>query len=123
MKILASRISEKIVKGTVLVVVMASLLLAACETSSQTTTGTKKPPHHTAEGYRNLYVEHPDKSFFDFLYLRFFSNVEWADHESRSAEVAVKDLDIDLVKNPKNSNQASWLGHSTFLIQKTARIS
>ncbi|MEH6477448.1 MAG: MBL fold metallo-hydrolase [Sneathiella sp.] len=121
MKILADSISGQIVNCSVLIVVLASLLLVACETNSQTAADTKKPPHHTADGYRNLYIEHPDKSFFDFLYLRFFSDVEWADHESRFAEVSVKDLDIDLVRSPKKPNQVSWLGHSTFLIQKDGK--
>ncbi|MEH6524437.1 MAG: MBL fold metallo-hydrolase [Sneathiella sp.] len=121
MNILANSVSGKIINYGILFVALASLLLAACETNSQTIADAKKPPHHTADGYRNLYIEHPDKSFFDFLYLRFFSDVEWADHESRSAEVAVKDLDIDLVNMPNEPNQVSWLGHSTFLIQSAGK--
>lgn len=121
MKILANNISGKIVNCSVLITVLAALLLAACETSSQTVTDTKKPPHHTADGYRNLYVDHPDKNFFDFLYMRFFTDVEWANHEGRSAEVAVKDLDIEMIAEPGATHQISWLGHSTFLIQKDGK--
>ncbi|USG61948.1 MBL fold metallo-hydrolase [Sneathiella marina] len=118
MKIFTKSVSVKTASRGLLSAMLASLLLVACETTSQTMAETKKPPHHTAEGYRNLHIEHPDKNFFDFLYMRFFSDVEWADHESRAAEITVKDLDIDLVNEPGTRNQVSWLGHSTFLIQK-----
>lgn len=77
----------------------------------------QKAAHHTANGYRNLHIEDPDKNFFDFLAMRWFGDTEWADHAARAAEVPVKDLDLETVRKPSQSIRISWLGHSTFLLQ------
>lgn len=92
--------------------------LAACGAQADRVVDATSPPHHTANGFRNLHVEDPNRSLFDFIAMRYFSDTHWADHEARADEVPVQQIDIAAVRNPPDKVQVSWLGHSTFLIQK-----
>jgi N-acyl-phosphatidylethanolamine-hydrolysing phospholipase D len=93
-------------------------LAAACGVQADKVIDASSPPHHTANGFRNLHIEHSNKSFFDFIALRYFSNTVWADHEARADEVPIQRIELSMVQNPPKNVQISWLGHSTFLIQK-----
>jgi len=77
-----------------------------------------KPAHHTVDGFKNVYVKDPNKNLFDFLKMKFFGGFEWADHESLATTVPTKMVDVEKLHNPPAGLQITWLGHSTFLIQK-----
>lgn len=103
--------------GFVLLPLSASLLLSSCEAVGRQPPIAQGLAHHTASGYRNLHVADPDRNIFDFLAMRWFGDTEWADHAARAAEVPVRDLDIERIRQPSQSIRISWLGHSTFLLQ------
>lgn len=84
------------------------LLFAACQSVND------KP----VELYENTYVEHPDKSFFTYLRMRFFGDDEWADHKTEAKKVPVVRTNFpDLITPDLQQGQITWIGHSTFLIQ------
>lgn len=93
------------------------LFVMSCATANNLPSDPNRPAHHTDEGFRNLYIETPDKTFFSFLKMRFFSDVKWADHEGEGGQIPFQTLDLDSVSYPPEALQVSWLGHSTFLIQ------
>lgn len=106
-----------------LIAVCCGLLLAAgCTSAEETAPFDPKAPkaHHTKDGFRNLYVDSAGKKgLFDFLFkVRFKEN--WPDEDelrkaSPTPRVPVK---IENLKSPPTSViQATWIGHSTFLIQ------
>ena len=76
-----------------------------------------KPAHHTEGGFKNVYVEDPQKNLFSFLRMKYFGGYEWADHEALAHTVPTKSADIDRIVKPEQEVQITWLGHSTFLIQ------
>lgn len=100
----------------VLLVALAAVV-ASCSYTPTERAISGAPSHHTSRGFTNLYVEDPEKTFFSFLRMRLFGNVNWADHEATAAAVPFQKLDLALVRAPKETLQVSWLGHSTFLIQ------
>jgi N-acyl-phosphatidylethanolamine-hydrolysing phospholipase D len=75
------------------------------------------PAHHTDDGFKNLHIEEPGKSFFDFLKMRFFSDEPWADHFALADQVPVQQVDLAGINQPSLTPQVTWLGHSSFLIQ------
>lgn len=91
------------------------LVLVACAASKDPKPGA--PAHHTADGFRNLYIDDPNKTLFHFLATKHFGDTTWANHAARAAEVPVRPLDITGVKTRPAGLRISWLGHSTFLIQ------
>lgn len=72
-------------------------------------------PNYKDGLYINNHVEHPDKSFFSFLKMRWFGDDEWANHEL--AKHLIPQTDSDIERLFSSTNQVTWLGHSTFLIQ------
>jgi N-acyl-phosphatidylethanolamine-hydrolysing phospholipase D len=93
------------------------LFVLSCAVANPLPDDPDRPLHHTDEGFRNLYIDTADKTFFSYMKMRYFSDVEWADHEEEGDQVPFKTLDLNLVNNPPQDLQVSWLGHSTFLIQ------
>jgi N-acyl-phosphatidylethanolamine-hydrolysing phospholipase D len=93
------------------------LLALSCATANPLQNNLDRPAHHTDDGFRNLHIEIPDKTFFSYLKMRYLSDVDWADHEGEADQVPFQTLDLDSVSNPSDGLQVSWLGHSTFLIQ------
>ncbi len=97
---------------------LAMAVLASCTISPPERALQGAPHHHTTNGFRNLYIEDPDKNFFSFLRLRMFGDEPWADHEKTASQVPFRMLQLNRVKNPPvGQMQVSWLGHSSFLIQ------
>ncbi len=75
------------------------------------------PAHHTDSGYRNQYIDDPDKNFFDFLKMKYFGDEDWANHSDLAEEVPIQFVDLETISNASNDMMITWLGHSTFLIQ------
>lgn len=76
----------------------------------------KEPKHHTPTGFRNLNLpqEKAEKSLWSVLKMRFSS--EWADHEAGAGQVPIVPVDMQRIEHP-TMTQATWIGHSTYLIQ------
>ncbi len=116
-------------------VMTCSLLLIVIGLSACQSTDTNTPKnsveskedlnksHYTSNGFKNLYVEDNDKSFFDFLEMRFLGDEKWADHASLADQVPIQAVDVARVRaqnnTPSESNRplVTWLGHSMFLVQ------
>lgn len=97
---------------------IAAATLGACTMTSVERAIEGAPSHHTTKGFRNLYIEDPNKTFFSFLRVRLFGDEEWADHSKTAGQVPFQMLDLERVQAaPLDQLQISWLGHSTFLIQ------
>ncbi len=88
------------------------MLLLASDINSE-----NLPVHHTKDGFRNLYLEDPQKNFFSFIAMRFFGEEQWAEHAQYAEKIPHQMLDLQKVQQPVAQPQISWLGHSTFLIQ------
>jgi N-acyl-phosphatidylethanolamine-hydrolysing phospholipase D len=102
-----------------LICIAASIMLLgifSCASGSATPSSNDKR-HHTEDGFRNLYIEDSEKSFFDFLKMRFLGEEEWADHAKFADEVPLEALEPDLLQQPGDKFQLTWLGHSMFLMQ------
>jgi N-acyl-phosphatidylethanolamine-hydrolysing phospholipase D len=106
-------IRQTLMRLTTLIIVLG---LFSCASNSD-----EKPPkdrnHHTADGYRNMYIEDSEKSFFDFLKMRFLGEEEWADHAKYANDVPIQDVELTKIKAPGEDLQLTWLGHAMFLIQ------
>ena len=76
----------------------------------------KEPSHHTSKGFKNLHLTEQDgeKSLWSVMKMRFSS--DWADHEAGADQVPRVPVDMGSIENPV-SIQATWIGHSTYLIQ------
>ncbi|WP_371196050.1 MBL fold metallo-hydrolase [Glaciecola sp. SC05] len=86
-------------------------------TSSSVKPVSNNKAHHTEGGFRNLYIEDSEKSFFDFLRMRFLGEDDWADHAQFADDVPIQDVDIDALLTHEDGLQVTWLGHSMFLLQ------
>lgn len=108
--------------GIALLVGVTLFNLSACASEPLPEWFDPEKQHHALneEGevyFRNLYLKDKDKSFFDFLSMRFFGEDEWADHRALANTVATQDVDMALISEASQMPQITWLGHSTFLIQ------
>lgn len=74
-----------------------------------------KDPNYKDGIFVNNEIEHPNKSFFSFLKMRWFGPYEWADHEQAAPLIPM--TKADKVKIAQGDQQVTWLGHSTFLLQ------
>lgn len=98
------------------ILVMLSLFWSGCAVTQQEI-ASEAPAHHTSVGYKNLYIDDPEKSFFNFLNMRFFGDEPWADHFALADEVPTQKVEIQQILTSADTPQITWLGHSTFLIQ------
>ena len=98
----------------VLVVLSTTLVSTGCYSS---TPAHLTPAHHTPHGFKNLYIDDTDKSFFSFVNMRLFGSEKWADHASLADQVPTQKVDIARLKSPSATGQITWLGHSMFLLQ------
>lgn len=76
-----------------------------------------KPAHHTEDGFRNPHLKPLSKNPFTYWRMRLFGDEEFADYESNVHKIPVVDKVADL-KKPAQSVHVTWLGHSSFLVQK-----
>ena len=92
---------------------VSMVFLSACTNASSINT---RPAHHTDNGFKNIYIDDPDKGFMDFVKMRFFGE-EWIDPSPYADQIPWQPLDLERVNSPSPNPKISWLGHSTFLIQ------
>ena len=91
------------------------MMLVACSKTEQALVEKNEDPNFKDGIYINNHIEHPNKSIFAFLKIRFFGEESWADHQSMAhlvpfAKTNAKEL-------LQAHDKVTWLGHSTFLIQ------
>ena len=92
------------------------VFLCACTTpDSQPVAG--KPEHHTASGFRNLYISPKETSFFGFMRMRHFGDDEWASYTDKGHLVPQVAADLHSIATPGALPQVTWIGHATALIQ------
>ena len=93
----------------------ATVFLSACSVANSNESQSSKDPNFKDGIYVNNHIDHPDKSFFTFLKMRFFGDEEWANHE-QDAHLIPK-IQLSRQNLSATNNQVSWLGHSTFLVR------
>lgn len=97
-------------------------LLAGCSLPQEVSDFDPKAPkaHHTATGFRNLYMDDSKKAgFFDFLFNVRYKE-DWPDEEELrlSTPTPQVSVNLSLLKSPPHTELlVTWLGHSTLLIQ------
>lgn len=95
-----------------------ALILMACSNSEQIEITQEAPPHHTEEGFKNLHGPEKQSGFFDYWYMRWFGDTEWADQTEQVDEIPFKRTDLARIAHPDpEQRQVTWIGHSTFLLQ------
>ncbi len=77
----------------------------------------EKPAHHTADGFQNPYVGKEKRGFFKYMKMRYFSKEEFADYESDAHKIPRVETNLNLIQNPPDTLQVTWIGHATVLIQ------
>ena len=73
------------------------------------------PAHHAPGGFRNLHSGAAQKSLLRFFWMRL--TTDWADHEAQRDEVPRRPVDRAALRAPEAGVQATWIGHSTYLLQ------
>ncbi len=95
---------------------LVMMTLAGCHTSDASRLQ-DRPAHHTADGFRNLYIDPIEKGPFTFIKMKYFGDEPFADHEAEAYQVPIADPRFERIAKPGVAPQVTWLGHSTFLIQ------
>ncbi|MBT0586738.1 MBL fold metallo-hydrolase [Alteromonas oceanisediminis] len=110
--------------GLRVVLVAAVVLSMSCSATTPESVDWFQPnkAHHTLDEnghvrFVNTHVKDKDKSFFDFMRMRFFGDESWADHAALADTVSSRPVDIGLITTPPTKPTVTWLGHSTFLFQ------
>ncbi|MFC1843541.1 MBL fold metallo-hydrolase [Thermodesulfobacteriota bacterium] len=101
----------------VLLALFAFLLFAGCAYALDNNTAEPRPAHHTADGFKNPYAEKKKRGFFKYLKMRYFSSEEFADYDSNAYKISRVETDLDLIQNPPDTLQVTWIGHATMLVQ------
>lgn len=92
-----------------------SLASSSCASSKDDSQAKTSDPNFVDGQYVNNHIQHPNKSIFAYLKLRWFGDDEWADHEAAKELIPQTSVDSKQLLSPQN--QVTWMGHSTFLIQ------
>ena len=97
---------------------LALILLSGCLMAEPE--AVDRPSHHTADGFDNPWVKEQHKGgFFRFWRMRLSGEVEWPEAEQQIGKTAVVEPDLERIHNPDPTiPQATWIGHSTVLIQQ-----
>jgi len=101
----------------VLVAIFSFDLFSGCAYALDNEMKEGKPLHHDNKGFQNPYVEKKKKGFFKYMKMRYFSNEKFADYESNAYKIPRVESDLDLIENPPDALQFTWIGHATILIQ------
>ncbi|KXS34590.1 MAG: metallo hydrolase [Idiomarina sp. T82-3] len=101
----------------VLIGVLA-LMAAACSNNEDIHINKQVPPHHTEDGFKNLHGPEKQSGFFDYWYMRWFGETEWADQSEQVDAIPFMQADLNTISTPNpEDRQVTWIGHSTFLLQ------
>jgi len=101
--------------NAVMLLTVGALLTTACSANSGSDDEAKDDPNFKQGIYVNNHIDHPNKSFWTFLKLRWFGEEQWADYE-KAADLIPKTI-VDLNQLESNQSQVTWIGHSSFLLQ------
>jgi N-acyl-phosphatidylethanolamine-hydrolysing phospholipase D len=101
----------------VLLVIFNFTFFSGCAYALDNEKKERKPSHHTEDGFQNPYVEKKKRGFFKYMKMRYFSKEEFADYESNAHKIPMVQPDLDLIQNPPDGLQVTWIGHATILIQ------
>lgn len=77
----------------------------------------ERPKHHTDDGFRNLHTGPISKGPFGYVWMRYFGDDVFWDHEADAPNMDIADPNYTAIASPEAEPQITWLGHSTFLIQ------
>ena len=58
------------------------------------------PEHHTANGFRNLYITPLHGGFFTFLRMRYFGDEDWPDYNATANRVERVKSSLDKINAP-----------------------
>ena len=95
-----------------------ALVVVACSNSDTITLSSDAPPHHTEEGFKNLHGPEKQSGFFDYWYMRWFGDTEWADQSQQVDAIPFEQTNLARITRPDpEQRQVTWIGHSTFLLQ------
>ena len=103
-----------------LAIIYVLICLTACSStssSSSTNDATRISDHYNGEKFYNPYWLEFDKSIWDIIRLRYFSDLKIADNQANAHRVPVVDRIADLRSAEPDEFQFTWLGHASFLIQ------
>ncbi len=103
-----------------LAITCALIFLTACSSpspSKHTNDATNTSDHYDGEKFHNPYWPDFDKSIWDVVRLRYFSDLKIADNEANAHRVPVASHIADLRSAAPDVFQVTWLGHASFLIQ------
>ncbi len=98
-------------------------LIAACSGTGPVAEFDPTAPkaHHTEDGFRNLYIDDENKpGFFSFLF-RVRLQEDWPDEDEliENSPTPTTEVNLEKVRHPDPDKlQVTWIGHSTFLLQK-----
>ena len=77
----------------------------------------QRPSHHRKDGtFRNPHLGQMRNSLYRFMQAR-FGGENWALHAGQVERVKVERCDLERLASPALRPRATWLGHSTFLVQ------
>ncbi len=99
-----------------LLLMLGLTALTSCKTNTPAP-DSNRPAHHTDTGFQNLYTTPIAKGPIGFLKMRYFGDEPFADHSKEAHQIPLAEPDLDLIREPEDLPQVTWLGHSTFLIQ------
>ena len=100
-----------------LITMLVFLLFSGCAYALDNEKQEEKPAHHAEDGFSNPYVEKGKRGFFKYLKMRYFSKEEFADYESNAHKIPRVATDLEVILNPPDVLQVTWIGHATMLIQ------
>lgn len=101
----------------VLITVPYICLSSVCACALDKEKQVNKPAHHTEHGFQNPYIASRKRGLFKFMRMRFFGDEKFADYKSNAHKIPWKKTELDLIKNPPDMLQVTWIGHATVLLQ------
>lgn len=91
-------------------------LINNCSSTNEFFKKTSPPKtHHTGNGFTNPHVQN-DKNLFDVISMRWFSE-DWKEWDNMEKRRDALNVNRETINNPGEYPQATWIGHSTVLLQ------